>query len=469
MTEAVKKKVLLIGGMHFNVPKELHEHFEIMKHVEQGTDKIQQLPKADYIFVISNWVSHGIVKAAKKVLGVPVIWLRKGWNAMSVELLRQGLLDPAVLKPAEETGVTTPPPARKKAIVLGGELGCLPKELSEFIEVLDHLPIKDLEGKGAVNKIVECLQHDPDVIIHIHDDHRSRSKFRKILDYIGDNDLQSLKKPEIVTSIRWHQMKLELIRFGVIGNEDDPSRPKPKVKPIPDPDAFSRTCSQCGQGCSSNRDDLCVACQEKAKPAAPASTGIPVDELWKTYGKAMIGCVRAGLKPKEKVREADLLALLSLSGGVGLPEADLRSLLPELALRGIIENTVEDTWKLMSSDDLEYEQDDDKSPAPEARKPKSRHRAVGDDRALEVIALMKGLPLGPYTSKASLIAKMAHYREFLKPNGSPYSGTWYKELVLTAIDLKVVEERHGRVFVDHDPSVVLSCLNPGEKEVSHGV
>lgn len=42
-----------------------------------------------------------------------------------------------------------------------------------------------------------------------------------------------------------------------------------------DPNAFSRTCSKCGAGCSSDKDDLCVKCQQEAK-AYPEPTTLDV-------------------------------------------------------------------------------------------------------------------------------------------------------------------------------------------------
>lgn len=50
--------------------------------------------------------------------------------------------------------------------------------------------------------------------------------------------------------------------------------PEP-TKPKRDPNAFSRTCSKCGAGCSSDQDDLCKKCQQEAK-AYPEETTLDV-------------------------------------------------------------------------------------------------------------------------------------------------------------------------------------------------
>jgi hypothetical protein len=91
-----KPRLLIIGGKPFNVPKQLLDHFEIAKHIEQDQAKFS-FPNADYIFVITNWVNHSAISSARKAMPrTPVIWVRKGWPAMRAELLRQGLIEEAV-------------------------------------------------------------------------------------------------------------------------------------------------------------------------------------------------------------------------------------------------------------------------------------------------------------------------------------------------------------------------------------
>lgn len=87
-------KVLLVGGLDFNIPKELYTHFNIVKHLSQKNRRIHQVPNADYIFVISDWANHSMVETVKKQTKAPVIWLRKGWAAMKEELSRRSILPP---------------------------------------------------------------------------------------------------------------------------------------------------------------------------------------------------------------------------------------------------------------------------------------------------------------------------------------------------------------------------------------
>lgn len=65
--------------MDYNIPDELRNRFDIVKHVVYGTKRLQDQPKdIDYIFVLSEWASHNIVETIKKQAKVPVVWLRKG-------------------------------------------------------------------------------------------------------------------------------------------------------------------------------------------------------------------------------------------------------------------------------------------------------------------------------------------------------------------------------------------------------
>lgn len=90
-----RSRVIIVGGMGFNIPEELTQAFEIAKHVEQSTSfRVGTLPSADYIFVIADYASHNLVTAVKQQVKVPVIWLSKGWAAMKAELQRRSILPP---------------------------------------------------------------------------------------------------------------------------------------------------------------------------------------------------------------------------------------------------------------------------------------------------------------------------------------------------------------------------------------
>jgi hypothetical protein len=92
-TVAEKAKVILVGGMDYNIPDELKERFEIVKHIAQGS-KYNMLPQAQYIFVITQWANHNIVDQVKRECKIPVIWLRQGWASMKADLQKRSLLPP---------------------------------------------------------------------------------------------------------------------------------------------------------------------------------------------------------------------------------------------------------------------------------------------------------------------------------------------------------------------------------------
>lgn len=90
---AEKARIILVGGMDYNVPSELKERFEIVKHITQGS-KYNMLPQADYVFVITQWANHNIVGQVKRECKIPVVWLQQGWASMKSELQKRSLLPP---------------------------------------------------------------------------------------------------------------------------------------------------------------------------------------------------------------------------------------------------------------------------------------------------------------------------------------------------------------------------------------
>lgn len=107
---AEKAKIILVGGMDYNVPAELKERFEIVKHITQGS-KYNMLPQADYVFVITQWANHNIVGQVKRECKIPVVWLQQGWASMKSELQKRSLLPP---DPAPEAAPQTPAPVQAK-------------------------------------------------------------------------------------------------------------------------------------------------------------------------------------------------------------------------------------------------------------------------------------------------------------------------------------------------------------------
>lgn len=104
----MKPKVVLVGGLDWNVPDELRECVEIVKHVEQTNSfRVGTMPAADYIFVISDFASHNLVESVSKQLSIPIVWLKKGWSHMKLELERRSILPPDLGRTARVTEATT--------------------------------------------------------------------------------------------------------------------------------------------------------------------------------------------------------------------------------------------------------------------------------------------------------------------------------------------------------------------------
>jgi hypothetical protein len=107
MAVAEKTKIILVGGMDYNVPRELKEKFDIVKHIMQGSI-YNTLPQAEYVFVITQWASHNIVDQVKREAKVPIVWLPHGWAGMKEALQKRSMIPPDA---PEVSAATEPSPA----------------------------------------------------------------------------------------------------------------------------------------------------------------------------------------------------------------------------------------------------------------------------------------------------------------------------------------------------------------------
>ena len=101
-----KKRILVVGGKPFNLPRQLADHFYIVKQIEQDQKRFQIPQNIEFVLVLTNWVNHTAIQTVQRQTNVPIIWVRKGWNAMKAELQRRGLVPPdpeEVPEPLEET------------------------------------------------------------------------------------------------------------------------------------------------------------------------------------------------------------------------------------------------------------------------------------------------------------------------------------------------------------------------------
>src|SRR4029079_5615792 len=124
MTEvavAAKHKIILVGGMDYNVPADLKNFFDIVKHITHAS-KYNTLPQADYIFVITSWANHNMVEQVKGEAKVPIVWLPQGWAAMKETLQKRSLLPPDAPEGSDAPVVPAAPAAPSTLGLSEGEI-----------------------------------------------------------------------------------------------------------------------------------------------------------------------------------------------------------------------------------------------------------------------------------------------------------------------------------------------------------
>ena len=99
-----KPRAVIVGGKGFNVSKQFHQYFEIVKHFDQDTNgKVTPVKDVDIILVIRDFVDHSTIGNVSATFpGVPIVAARNGWSHMYMELERRKLL-PVPETPVEMT------------------------------------------------------------------------------------------------------------------------------------------------------------------------------------------------------------------------------------------------------------------------------------------------------------------------------------------------------------------------------
>lgn len=309
---------------------------------------------------------------------------------------------------------------KPRVLIFGGMPKNIPNDLRNAVDIVRHITTDQCK-RIEVSQLVGVGKYDCIIVIT----RFASTRDARILE-------KSMSVPCIFASGGWGKMQAELQRYGFLVNEDDKSKPKDKAAAVSAPPEY-------------------VPPVEVQPPASETTIGLPPEELWRLYGKKAIACVRAVLKPGEKVLEADIVDTLALD--VGLPSSDLAALLPELALRGVLENVSGTTWRLASTADSEYEASDDRS---EIGVKKPRKVPQPHDKTLKLIATMKGLPMGPYDTKTALAQAMAKYAEFRHVDGSEVSEWTAYVRIQQAMQGGVVEMHHGRLYLDHSDAITLT-------------
>lgn len=192
--------------------------------------------------------------------------------------------------------------------------------------------------------------------------------------------------------------------------------------------------------------------QEPAKEVAPetaeTNVGLSAEDLWEKYSGSAVTFVESALNPGERIDEEFLIT--SMSELIGLPEEDCKHILPQLAAKGYVINTVGTTWKRMGGTGKDYEYAEDTVEAPKGpRKPVVREL---------LISKMQGLHPGPYASVYAISREMKKYKDFFRQDGKSASDSYRKLIADWAVEAGVIEEKDGQFYVKQDVSVTLTLV-----------
>lgn len=224
-----------------------------------------------------------------------------------------------------------------------------------------------------------------------------------------------------------------LEKHGLIPKQCNKQKPEPESKPLP-PKA------------------------QEAVTTDPDS--MATDDLWKIYGTTAISFIEGLMAPGEKQDEATLLGLMADPGGLAISQTSCKRILDEMHSRWRLINTVGTTWKLLGAEE-EYAEDLVPVTPPKveaAHAPKPEKARVNRKRGskLDIVALIAGLPAGPYKPKATLHDEMMKYADFLRLDGSEPSRSYSDILRASAIEHDLIEDADGALTVKHDPNIKLT-------------
>lgn len=307
---------------------------------------------------------------------------------------------------------------RPRVIIVGGMDMNIPDELRKRFEIVKHLE----QQTNRVDRLPEA-----DYIFVISD---------FVSHTIVDVVKHKARLPIVYLTRGWSHMKTELERRSIL----PPDSPEAAEEPARQPD-------------------------QKQKEA-PGATGLSNDDLWELYGKELKQAVTQTLKPRELIAEEDLLDILS--DLIGIPKEELRNLkvdgdpfLEKFHMWGLIDMPKEKVWCLMMGDDGFACGKDMPEEKISGRKATRRHRPAGEgeERALK----MSGLRMGPYLTAAELAREMMKYEEF-HLEGRPLSTQSLRKIIQRATELKIVDDTHEKLYVDHKDNVVLKRVEAAVPE-----
>ena len=120
-----KPRAVIVGGKGFNVSKQYHQYFEVVRHFDQDSSgRVTSVKDVDIILVIRDFVDHSLMNhVATTFPGVPIVATRNGWSHMYTELQRRNLLpalEPSTVEVDQEPPVPVIPEPEVAPIVTPG-------------------------------------------------------------------------------------------------------------------------------------------------------------------------------------------------------------------------------------------------------------------------------------------------------------------------------------------------------------
>ena len=196
------------------------------------------------------------------------------------------------------------------------------------------------------------------------------------------------------------------------------------------------------------------------EPVKQLTLGMSADELWDHYGEDLCKTVQATIKGGEKFKESALTDMLGSL--VGVPADDVKSMLPQLALRGILVNTVADTWKVPALDEeYDYEPDQVEAPVevPEIEPETASEPPKKHEHGFEMVQIISGLPEGPYDSMREIARVARRCPTFRMMSGEEISPGYGDVLCKKATALGVIVKNADDTYaIVRDTSVNVTLV-----------
>lgn len=195
--------------------------------------------------------------------------------------------------------------------------------------------------------------------------------------------------------------------------------------------------------------------KEESKVEAPeeTTTGLAPKELWKIYGQKTVDIIKESLSPGECDTEDRLFP--AIADLVGIPVSDFKVIVPELLIRGVLDEPKKGHWRRVDPDKPDSMIEKRSASPDPSEHGRRKHGSF-------LANLMRGLPPGPYASTYAIGEEFRKYKEFKKFDGEVPSHSYARLVAQKAQRLGYVETVGDKVYIKHDPSIKLTLLQVKE-------